>query len=429
MNRESIKSYLKTKIGIQRINAIRGSIKIIREKHYKKEHIILNKDLDIDCKTFSLNQFNLFNGYYDLNPLSNDGNYMLVQTARKNANPIKDNSGIGIIRLDTGEYEELTYTKAWCWQQGSRLRWSRKEDNIIFFNDIINSEYCTIKYDIKKKKIVTIMSKAFYDINNNEDYGLSLDFARLQRLRPGYGYGRLRDKTEHERIPKESGIIKVDLKTGTEQLLVSLKKLSTMFDDFDEEGEHYINHISISPKGDKFLFFYIWTTKSRPGWKANLCVMNCDGTELKCLDKKYSVSHYTWLDNDTLLVTGRNAELKLTYRIYSVDSSRGTILDPINLSKDGHPTFINSQSFISDTYPDENYMQKVFLYDKEKHQRIELIDLYADPRLIGEQRCDLHPKVCKKNGETLIFLDSTYKGGKRNIILLKGKSSCLEHCL
>ena len=43
---------------------------------------------------------------------------------------------------------------------------------------------------------------------------LSLDFSRLHRLRPGYGYSNLPDETKDELCPNKGCIWKVNVATG-----------------------------------------------------------------------------------------------------------------------------------------------------------------------------------------------------------------------
>ena len=41
-----------------------------------------------------------------------------------------------------------------------------------------------------------------YSVANNGKFALTLDFSRLHRLRPGYGYSNLPDETRKEKCQK-----------------------------------------------------------------------------------------------------------------------------------------------------------------------------------------------------------------------------------
>ena len=163
------------------------------------------KKIDI----FSQKDKNIFFGYYDINPLKD--NKLLVHRIRKKADTKKDLIDIGFYDINTKKYTFLIQSSAWCWQQGARLRWS-KEKNTIIYNDIENNHYCTRYFNIKNKKIIKTISYPLYDINKDETYGISINFSRLQRLRPGYGYDKLPDSTEKDFHPKNDGLFLVDLK-------------------------------------------------------------------------------------------------------------------------------------------------------------------------------------------------------------------------
>lgn len=424
----SLKTIIKGVIGTNRINVIRGEMRILKEHH--KNYIRLEQcfEDEIEYRIYSLKHKNLFNGYYDINPLHIGGQYILAQIVDRWANPLKDDSTIGMINLQTGDFTPVTTTKAWCWQQGSRIRWSGKNSDEFYYNDICNGKYCTVKYNFRNREKVTEYPYALYEIDKNEHYGLSLDFSRLQRLRPGYGYGRLKDETDGINAPDNSGIIKYDFELRKSSLLISLDELSKLTDD-KQLSQHYINHISISPSGKRFMFFHIRTTPERPGWKVNLCVMNSDGTNLISFGESYSASHYTWFDDNKILVTGTDHNLILTYRIYDLERNENYIINKDKLMEDGHPTFLKDNLFVSDTYPNTNCIQKVFIHSVSKSSSRDLIRLYHDPRLVGEQRCDLHPKLCKINDVGYIFVDSTFLDCKRSIVMMKGKWECLENCI
>ena len=412
------KNYIKNKVGIHNINYLKGIYKIIKvKKNAFFKHIIINKDEVEDYYIVNRKKKNVFCGYYDYFPISNDCKKLLYQCVKKRANPNEDKSEIGYVDIKTKKYYKIIDTSAWCWQQGSRLHWSEGNNHIILYNDIDNMDYCTRMFDLNKNEIIKTIKPALYDISKNEKFGISINFSRLQRLRPGYGYYNLADETINEKAPKHDGLFYLDLKTGEKKLLVDLYSLAKSVDK-SLNNNHYINHVSISPNNDKIMFFHIWTEKKWPGWMTRLCIYDLQTNSLKIIEDKKLVSHYCWIDNKKMIITCADKDNKsVEYRLYDIERNDYKVLPEKQLNEDGHPTYIGNDSFISDTYPNNNLMQTVFKYDYSKKLKTVYATVFGDPRLTGEYRCDLHPKV-KKN---IIVFDTTYKNNKRSILVLKLK--------
>ena len=75
---------------------------------------------------------------------------------------------------------------------------------------------------------------------------------------------------------------------------------------------------------------------------------------------------------------------------------------------DGHPSFINNNIFISDTYPRGlNNYQSLFQYSKNGDFR-ELAKLHSHNLNIGEYKCDLHPRYDMEHKK--IAVDCSLRG-------------------
>lgn len=253
-----------------------------------------------------------------------------------------------------------------------------------------------------------------YDISTDEKWGLIVNFSRLQRIRNGYGYSNIPDKTEGIIAPENDGIFLVDLKNCTTKLLVSYKKLNELLP-YENKGENYFNHISISPDSKKAMFFYLWNASTWPGWKATLWVVDLESGSLKCLESEDQVSHYDWVSNDSLIITGTYAGTKKGfYRYYNIHTGEKTTIEDVNMIKDGHPVVSRKNNcFYSDTYPNEKKRQIFFKY--ENNQYFEIAEAFHDPRMFDEKRCDLHPHYFV-NRET-IALDTTFWGNRRSVLI------------
>lgn len=414
-----IKKYIKKIIGqnnINKIKAYKNYFVSILKRGKKIEKLSENID---DIITIENKKGHIFCGYFDINP---DNPYnseqIIAGEVSKKAVCGKDKLDICLVNYKTNNIKKISSTNAWNWQMGSRIRWSNKK-NIIIYNDYIEGEYCSIFYNIEEERIIKKIPYALYDISSDEKFGLSINFDRLQRLRAGYGYSNKKDETINENVPANDGLYKVDLENGKKDLLVSYKQLSEILPE-SKKNQCYINHISISPNDDKVMFFFIWQTNKKPGWKATLFIFDLNTNEIKCLEKDSQVSHYAWRDNENILITGISKETtKAFYRIYNVINSTFKNIDENKLNKDGHPRFSRKfKGFYSDTYPNSRYKQQFFKYLNNKY--VPLMELYHDPRMFGEKRCDLHPHYFR-NSE-VIALDTTFEKNKRQILIVRLKN-------
>lgn len=416
-----MKKYIKKILG----DNISSKIGIIKKYLMSIPKILSKQTLKISSKKierveiYELKNKNVFCGYYDLKPIQD--NKILVHVCKKNSNTKSDEIELGYFNMDTKNYVKIINTKAWSWQQGSRLRWSNIEKNVIYYNDVENEKYCMKKYDIEKNETLQVVPYPIYDMDYKEEYGVTVNFSRLQRLRPGYGYNYLEDVTVNQKAPEDDGVFAVNLKTNESKLLISLKELAELVDK-ELEFEHYINHISLSPEGDKIMFFHLWTKPGVDMWNNELCVINIDGSGFKVLEDKEKVSHYDWKNNNELLITGVKQNKEEFYRYYNTDTLEKTDVIGKNLKRDGHPIHsLDKCVFYSDTYPDnKTCMQNLFEYNMKNKEYTLLLEAFANPRLVGEKRCDLHPKFISK--ENVIIIDSTFKKCKRNLVLIKIKS-------
>lgn len=399
--------------------------KTISHHLFRRQRFKILSDRVNRIQIISQKNKHVFCGYFDIAPNSQfDSDRILAHVLPLNAVPGETEIELSFYDLELSRFISFYTTKAWCWQQGSRLRWG-KDKNIVFFNDIDeNQGYCCRKFNVKNRRIEQTINFPLYDISRDEKYGISINFERLQKLRPGYGY-MCYDKFDKTNAPNDDGIFYIDLVTGENKLLVSLYDLSSMVKE-SEAGKNYINHISISPKGQYVMFFHLWTVNQMPGWKATLCVYNIRNNKVLRLEDVDQVSHYTWKDEHTILITGVDACTKKGfYRLYNIVTQNKYDINNILLQKDGHPTFSRKfNGFYGDTYPSHSFIQSFFSYDCSNNHYEKIIDLFSDPRLYDDKRCDLHPHYFR-SCET-IALDSTFEKKQREIILINMKENTNE---
>ncbi len=418
------KECLKKIVGYKNIIRIKKVLAVLKYVKAKLNHDVGMYDYDrnyfVKADVIGIEGKNVFFGYYDLNQLDKNGERALVHIVAKGAKPSDEEAVLAWIDMKDLAIHEFASTKAWSWQQGARLRWHPTENNQVMYNDYDGEKYVTIIFDLEQRNVVGTIPIPLYDIDCTGKIGLSLNFARLQRLRPGYGYSLIKDETENISAPEQDGIYLWSAQLKKKTKIIDLKELAKR-SSAPEGVEHYLNHICISPSGKKFLFFHLWSYGLGSKWSMALYVANIDGSDLVCLDDTEIISHYCWLDDDTLLTTvlSNDRVSHLQYIVYSVKANKKRVVLSENLRKDGHPTYIcGGDAFVSDTYPQKNCMQYVFICKGDGEQYNELLKVYANPFLIEEERCDLHPRVDERN--KVIAVDTTFTG-VRSVLFMKMK--------
>jgi len=388
----------------------------------KRKRFMVNENEVKQYAFFQVKNKHVFFGYYDLSQFNYDGSKMLVHTVCSQAKPNSHYADIGYFDLTNKGFHIISQTQAWCWQQGARLRWHPLEVSKVLYNDVSDGNYVTKVVDINSNK-TEIISAALYDVSNDFMYGVSLNFSRLERLRPGYGYTALTDLTKDDKAPNNDGLFLIELASGEKKLITSLKELAIEHDP-NLSSEHYINHVSFCPDGRKFIFFHISVnTEKQSRRKVDLCLYDINTETIDLIESDYNTSHYAWRSGDELLTTVKNKEGGSSYVLYDLSKKLKTVICHKGLKRDGHPSFLHTNSgFISDTYPDESNFQNVFLYDMNKNETFFISEFYHKPVKSSEMRCDLHPRLWCGKGREIITVDTTCKSGLRKIFMMSANA-------
>lgn len=362
----------------------------------------------------------VFFGYYDHSPISKDGCLCLAVkidsskvTIFSQNSSLEKSAEVGYFDLhdiDSG-FHKIDETLSWCWQQGARLRWFPGKDKEIIYNTINERKYCSVVKKITGE-LVRYHDLPIYDLNSDGSKALSLNFSRLQRLRPGYGYSNFSDQTESNLCPSDDGVWVYDLGECESRLLFSLKFLSN-FQPVDSMNgaEHYVNHLSWSCTGKSFLFFHIWCRDGKRCTRMFTCT--AEGKELKVTAEK--ASHYCWLSDDEVVVVNASNG-KLSYDKFNINSGKREALALWMPLEDGHPTVVSDRYIVTDSYPDKYGQQKLFLCDSMEKKITSLGSFYSSPLSQGEVRCDLHPRYSESIHS--VCFDSIFSG-QRTINILK----------
>jgi hypothetical protein len=370
-------------------------------------------------QTYSDLHNHVFFGYYDVTPFSTDEKYILATKVPcgKHTKPSNTPLRIGYYSVldNSNKFNEISITETWCWQQGCRLQWFPKVRNTILFNVLRNGQYGSLVQNIKTKKILSSYSLPIYAISKDGEWGLSLNFSRLQRLRPGYGYSNIPDDTKSELCPTYDGIYRINLSTGEKKLLFSLKSISSLFPkETMTEAEHYFNHLSFNPSCNRFMFFHLWV---KDGSRfSRLFTADISGNNVFILNNEGPVSHYSWKSEKELLVYGFHQEGGFQYYLYKDLTNEKTVIGKDHFVEDGHPSFLkNSQFIITDTYPDKYGEQHLLLFNLQSKSLQKINQFFSPPRFRGEIRCDLHPRISPSG--YLTCLDTAQSNNREMIVI------------
>ena len=296
--------------------------------------------------------------------------------------------------------KKVSETMAWNWQQGCMLWWLN--DREVCYNRFAEGQYQAEIFDVSTNK-ARLVSVPLCAISGDGKQGYSIDFGHLAAVNPDYGY--FCKKPEQSRA--SAVIQRVDL---VENRVTDVLNLKTVLDlDFRSSfnnATHEINHISVSPDNQRIMFIHRWY-KSGTGRQSRLITANPDFTELHGLADGGMVSHCTW-KNNSQIIGWLQLDGKSAYYLLNDREDRYEVIGAEVFRSDGHPTVIEEEWLLTDTYPDRARMSQLLLYHLKTHKIIKLGEFYSPLKFWSATRCDLHPKYSPESQS--IFFESVHTG-------------------
>jgi hypothetical protein len=347
-----------------------------------------------------------FYGYFGLQPWSADGRRLLVHRWDRRA-PRR----IAVCAIDnrSGTTQVLGESTAWNFQQGSLAQWVQRDGReCAVFNDAVGGELvCRILAPDGSERCIPWPVQALHPAGAE---ALSLNYRRLARIRPEYGYDvEVRNFSPDQPMDRD-GLWRVDLGAGTAVLAVSLAELAAREPRPEMEGaEHKVNHAVYSPAGTRYVFMHRWLGPR--GKFSRLYLARRDGAGLALLLDHRMVSHYAWRDERRLLVWARAPESGDRYYELDVETGARTPYCPGSLDRfgDGHPSFSpDGRWLVTDSYPDRGRMRRLLLCRPEDGLVIEAGAFHSPWRYDGAGRCDLHPRWSRDGRR--VSIDSAHEG-------------------
>jgi hypothetical protein len=361
-----------------------------------------------------------FFGYYDKSPWNASGGLLLAHEAAFNDRPPAEGDAvtIGVVRLGDGKrFEPLATSRAWNWQQGAMLQWHPADpENLFFHNDRRGAGHVGVLRSTDGRERC-VYERPIYAVAPDGRTAFSVNFSRLQDLRPGYGYCGVPDRWRAEPAPADDGIHGIDLESGDSRLVVPLALLAATDPAPGMRGAfHYANHVQVSPGSRRMAFFHVWRT-GEAGWQVRLYAASLDGTDLRCVLDTGKVSHYDWLDDDRLLVWAHAPGVGDRFLLCDAATGGTSVFGNGVLTEDGHCSFSPDRTWVlNDTYPDRHDMRTLMLVRFRDGRRTDLARLHSPKsKWWGEIRCDLHPRWSRDGRQ--ICVDSVHDGTRQMYVM------------
>lgn len=417
--------------------------------------------------------YSYFFGYYDKSPLSPDGRFLLAHrtTFDGRDNRPLELCEIGYFDLRTDAFTVLATTSAWNWQIGSQLQWLPTSEKLVaVYNVATETDYVAVLHTLDDTQ--RRLCAAVYALDPQGEWGYGVHYKRHYWCRPGYDYKTFEDPQWRGMICPQDAIYRVHLKYNEQEEVVALAQLLT-FQPLAEHASspHWLEHITISPDGQRMLFFHRWRADGKD--QSRVFVSNVDGANLVMLPDARFFSHYCWRDNTTVTLWTRADLPAAVDDTNSMSASPRTVLYgltlglfkksvtvlkrrlperwlhwlkrgiPAAIRRRAHPPtcltdfdvsgrvlrrimpgqvrgnghqswFRDGRYLLNDTYQDEAGYRHLMVIDTEQEQVTALgrfFSSYNDCTF----RCDLHPRLSVD--ETHVVIDSAHNQQRKMMIL------------
>ena len=328
-----------------------------------------------------------------------------------------DRGDIGVIDLKNGyKWTKIGETTAWNWQQGARLQWRPRSDEIVW-NDRSDDgkKYVCRVYDFRTGKR-RVLPRPIYDLSPDGATALTHDFERMKHR--GTDYVGIEDIYKNQFAPSKTGLWKMNMVTGSAKLIMSLEKMAGIAypDGSPSSGCLYFFREGWNPSGKRFIAFL----KDPDNALFKAFSMTAEGTDVRYL--YYRPSHHAWQDDDYIMdfgphtPPGGSSPLK-GYYLFKYDGT-GMAKDLLWATEfDGHGSYVPGPGgdwILSDTYSIDGF-QYLFMYHRPTKLFVPLAKLKSTAEE-GLHRVDLHPRF-SRDGRT-VSIDATHEGLGRQMYIL-----------
>ncbi|QUJ77330.1 hypothetical protein KDD17_04835 [Sulfitobacter albidus] len=377
--------------------------------------------------------------YYDIPILNDDATRIAAYRMNFEGRWMtsEDAVQIGIVDVAQGGFVPIGISRAWSWQQGPMAQWLPGGQRMVW-NDRIpatqgdgndGDRFVARIFDLESGRTRTI-ARPIYALSPDGHSALSVNMARLDAARPGYGYTGGAGAGLDVGAPQDDGMWRLDLRIrdGAPQLILPLARaVAFLAEQLPEEERavhlsgayvHWFNHVKISPDGRRFTAKLRWRDADlKGGWSGLMGVSvtcNMDGTELALLER--GTSHVMWLDDERLYFWHQAEKCFAMIRDAVPRGREKTTPFPDTITANVHFRHIPDdpdQAIYDTPYAEEIDIIQI---DQTTGQTNRLARFTGHVPHHGPFRCDLHP-VPSRDGRRIVV--TSLQDGGRQLYLLE----------
>ena len=363
----------------------------------------------------TLNEFtileNQYFGFHDKSPFNIDDSIILgfrPPEIYKNIKAIKS----GDILINYGkrwsELKVIDSTLVWNNVMGPMLHWYDINNNILIYNSTNKNSLIAKLYDVNNNSFFELNEPC---VHSNSKKGLFCSYNLSDAEKGMKGYG----------IPDKLNFVqnyKFIVFNKENNVLVKLDNndLKSLID--ENSSFIWVHHCLFSPNGENIFFMIRWYNKLGERI-SKLFIFNTSKSIITDTKISGMISHLTWV-NDEEIIVYMNPEFKYgdAFYIYKLIDKSFIKINNSYLS-DGHPTSLDLNNFIFDTYPNKFREQFLYFFSINKQQKSLVATNNLPFRSKGAYQYDLHPRLSRN--KRYISIDCL-NNNKLNQIIIDVKS-------
>jgi hypothetical protein len=351
-----------------------------------------------------------FFGFHDVCPWSADDTMLLAHQCGHV--PLRDPQPedevtvgyfVGVRQVD---FVPLATTRAFNWQEGSRLQWVGVGDQLIY-NILARGRALSRRLDADGSE-VAVYHAPVCTASPDGQYASSYSFERVRPYDLAYSYAGLTAAAHTDKAPAGEGLKLLHLASGKTELLCSLRQLSQLQPYPSMNGAyHYVSHCLFSLDSRRLSFMHCWLARAQR--YTRLFAYDLITGQLFAFPKSIWVSHYCWIGSRRILAYANTREWGRQYYIWEYGKDDCKIVGAGVLTDDGHPQVDPGQCWLlTDTYPDRFRQQHLILFDLQLGRRHDLLSLRIPAGYSEGTRCDFHPRWNRRYNA--VCFDSAHTG-------------------
>lgn len=306
--------------------------------------------------------------FYDICPWSPSGRLLLtLKLPFENREPTpNDKAEICIIDLKDETIKTIYETSGWALQTGAHQQWG-PNDNLVYFNDIINGKAVTIEYNLNKNTFRELQGPIFH-LSPDGSYIISPSLNLINLHQRGYGVPE--KEIEIELPPQgaraDEGLWITDVKTGEVTLLVSFKDIVNKIPEINSlsGGWFLFFHTKFNNYGNRIMQVVRYLTiKEKPIWDKFIITFKLDGSDMKLALKPEQWAlgghHPNWhSDGKSITMNLKLSGNILRFYKFLYDGSNFQVIRE-DIIGSGHPSISgNGKYIITDAYVEEGISLK-----------------------------------------------------------------------